>query len=96
MRIAVQPALQGRGLGKRLLDYLKQYAQESGADYLGVSYAMTPQLIAFWEQAGFQLARVGHRKDTASGSQSAVHIYPFTAAGQQLANQCTVQLTKPV
>lgn len=96
MRIAVQPALQGRGLGKRLLDYLKQYAQESGADYLGVSYAMTPQLITFWEQAGFQLARVGHRKDTASGSQSAVHIYPFTAAGQQLANQCTVQLTKPV
>ena len=96
MRIAVLPILQGRGLGRQLLQAILHYAQKQGADYMGVSYAQSPELTRFWQQAGFSLARVGHRKDTASGSQSAVQIYPFTTAGYHLQHQCTVQLTRPV
>ena len=96
MRIAVLPTLQGRGLGRQLLQAILHYAQKQGADYMGVSYAQSNELTRFWQQAGFSLARVGHRKDTASGSQSAVQIYPFTTAGYHLQHQCTVQLTRPV
>ena len=88
MRIAVQPSLQGQGLGKQLLEKLVSHAGNSGADYIGVSYAMTPELLRFWERAGFVLARVGHRKDTASGSRSAVQIRGLTAAGQRLCRLC--------
>lgn len=96
MRIAVHPRLQGQGLGSQLLEYLVKYAERSGADYIGVSYAMTPELLSFWERAGFVLMRVGHRRDTASGSYSAVQIRGLTAAGKALANQFTVQFTRPV
>ncbi|WP_245536598.1 tRNA(Met) cytidine acetyltransferase TmcA [Thiothrix nivea] len=84
MRIAVHPGLQGQGLGSKLLEHLVKYAESSGADYIGVSYAMTSALLRFWERAGFVLARVGHRKDTASGSYSAVQIRGLTAAGKGL------------
>ena len=84
MRIAVHPNLQGQGLGSQLLGHLVAYVESSGADYIGVSYALTPALLRFWEHAGFRLARVGHRKDTASGSHSAVQIRGLTAAGQAL------------
>lgn len=84
MRIAVHPSLQGQGFGSQLLGYLVEYAEGSGADYIGVSYAMTPELFSFWERAGFVLARIGHRRDTASGSHSAVQIRGLTAAGKQL------------
>lgn len=88
MRIAVHPHLQGQALGSQLLANLMQYAQSYGADYMGVSYAMTPALLRFWERAGFVLARVGHRKDTASGNRSAVQIRGLTVAGKALQRLC--------
>lgn len=90
MRIAVHPELQGQGLGTQLLECLVKYAEDSGADYIGVSYALTPALLRFWERAGFVLARIGHRKDSASGSRSAVQIRGLTAAGKVLADQLSV------
>ena len=74
MRIAVHPALQNKGVGAQLLEHLLAFAAQNGADYVGVSYAMTPELLRFWGRAGFVLARVGHRKDTASGSRSVVQV----------------------
>lgn len=88
MRMAVYPSLQGQGLGAQLLEHLRHYASHKGADYLGVSYAMTPALLRFWERAGFTLARVGHRQDAASGSRSAVQIFGLTDAGRQLCALC--------
>jgi tRNA(Met) cytidine acetyltransferase len=84
MRIAVHPALQNRGLGKQLLEHLLDFAAISDADYMGVSYAMTPELLRFWERAGFVLARVGFRKDTASGSRSAVQVKALSVKGKAL------------
>ncbi|WGZ95336.1 MAG: GNAT family N-acetyltransferase [Candidatus Thiothrix putei] len=88
MRIAVHPDWQNHGLGAQLLQYLLGFATRSEADYVGVSYAMTPPLLRFWERAGFVLARVGFRKDTASGSRSVVQIYGLTAAGKHLCALC--------
>ena len=84
MRIAVHPALQAQGLGSQLLQHLLAFAADHAADYVGVSYAMTPELRRFWERAGFVLARVGYRKDTASGSRSAVQVKALSAAAWQL------------
>ncbi len=78
MRIAVHPARQHQGLGTQLLEHLLAFAAQNAADYLGVSYAMTPELMRFWKRAGFLIARVGHRKDAASGSRSVVQVKALT------------------
>lgn len=84
MRIAVHPDIQERGLGKQLVQHLYEYAALKQADYLAVSYALSPELLRFWQQAGFIVARVGHRKDTASASRSAVQIRAISPAGEAL------------
>jgi tRNA(Met) cytidine acetyltransferase len=84
MRIAVHPTLQNGGLGAQLLQHLLGFAAQQQADYVGVSYAQTPELQRFWERAEFVLARVGHRQDTASGSHSVVQVKALSAAAQQL------------
>jgi len=84
MRIAVYPDWQNHGLGAHLLQHLLGFATRSGADYMGVSYAMTPPLLRFWERAGFVLARVGFRKDTASGSRSVVQVKALSATAALL------------
>ncbi|HMT92609.1 GNAT family N-acetyltransferase [uncultured Thiothrix sp.] len=84
MRIAVHPSLQGQGLGRRLVQALKTYASRQKVDYLAVSYALSPELLRFWQDAGFVLARIGYRKDTASASRSAVQIHALSTAGEAL------------
>lgn len=91
MRIAVHPDAQGKGLGSALLKYVKQYAQKKNADYVGVSYAATPLLPAFWERAGFRSVRLGYRKDKASGARSLMQVYPLTPSGETLAAQAHQQ-----
>ena len=83
MRIAVHPACQSQGFGSQLLEHLLGFASQNTADYLSVSYAYTPALQRFWDKAGLVVARVGLRKDTASGSHSVVQIKPLSARGQQ-------------
>lgn len=84
MRIAIHPDIQGLGLGQRLVQDLYQYAGLQMADYLAVSYALSPELLHFWQQSGFVLARIGHRRDTASASRSAVQIKAISTAGEAL------------
>lgn len=84
MRIAVHPSIQGQGLGRRLVQALKTYASLQTVDYLAVSYALSPELLRFWQALGFILARIGHRKDTASASRSAVQIHALSTAGVAL------------
>lgn len=94
MRIAVHPDIQERGLGNQLVQHLYEYAASKQADYLAVSYALSPALLYFWQQAGFMLVRVGHRKDTASASRSAVQIRAISPAGAALVE--TILLHSPV
>jgi tRNA(Met) cytidine acetyltransferase len=76
------------------VEHLKAYAALQKADYLAVSYAFSPELLHFWQQSGFSLARMGHRKDTATASRSAVQILAISSAGKQLVE--TVLMHSPV
>ncbi len=91
MRIAVAPAWQRQGLGHLLLAKLRDYARQKGADYLGVSYAMSPELSAFWQNMGFKSARLGYRKDKASGRRSLMQVLGLSARGIALMQQANRQ-----
>ena len=81
MRIAVHPNYQYQGVGQFLLVKLNEYTRQQQADYLGVSYALSPGLLAFWRKAGFASVRLGFRKDTASGSRSLMQVRGLSDKG---------------
>ena len=87
MRIAVHPALQGRGLGRRLLTAIKDQASVQGCDYLGVSFGATPELIRFWRHSDLQAVRLGLRAGASSSHQSVMFIQGLNPAGEALARQ---------
>lgn len=83
-RIAVHPAYRRQGLGLRLLQSVEQLARSDGKDVLAVSFGATPELLAFWRQAGFRFLRLGIRRDAASGTHTAMLGKPLTRAGAAL------------
>ena len=70
VRITVHPQLFGLGIGSQLMTHLKQFATESGLDYLSVSYAYSTSVYRFWQRNGFATVKAGYRLDASSGSHS--------------------------
>ncbi|WP_020558008.1 GNAT family N-acetyltransferase [Thiofilum flexile] len=87
MRIAVLDQYQGQGLGQYLVGYLIDYARQKQVDYMGVSYAATPELIRFWEQLGFALIRKGFKRDRASGAYAAVQVLTLNTRAAEVLTQ---------
>ncbi|NBC11749.1 MAG: GNAT family N-acetyltransferase [Gammaproteobacteria bacterium] len=81
LRIAVHPAVQRRGLGRRLLADIASAGADEGADLLGASFGATPELIGFWRGCGLVPVHIGSRRNAASGAHAAVVLRALTAAG---------------
>ncbi|PIE00132.1 MAG: tRNA(Met) cytidine acetyltransferase [Thiothrix nivea] len=94
MRIAVHPALQRQGLGTQLLTEVIDYARHQQADYVGVSYALSPELLQFWQRVGFVSVRLGFRKDKASGARSLMQVCGLSEAGCELAQRAAEQFER--
>jgi len=84
LRIAVHPAAQGRGRGRRLVQAVVEDAARRAADYVGSSFGVTPGLLHFWQRCGFRGVRLGLARDAASGAPSAMVLRPLSAAGKTL------------
>jgi len=81
-RLAVSQSLRREGIGRRLVDALREHSQ--GKDFLSVSFGYTAALWQFWQCCGFQLVRIGTQREASSGCYAAMAILPLTAAGHQL------------
>ncbi|MET0026073.1 MAG: GNAT family N-acetyltransferase [Candidatus Thiodiazotropha sp.] len=84
MRIAVHPAVQGRGLGRRMLKVIETRARELAFDYLGVSCGATPGLIRFWQHNQLLPVRLGVRSGASSSVPSAMFLRGLNVAGDSL------------
>lgn len=76
MRIAIHPELHGLGLGSYFLSQIECISATLKADFIGSSFGGNKSLLAFWQKAGFDLARIGFSKDKASGEHSCLVIKP--------------------
>ncbi|MCU7881500.1 MAG: GNAT family N-acetyltransferase [Candidatus Thiodiazotropha sp. (ex Lucinoma aequizonata)] len=94
MRIAVHPAVQGKGLGSQLVEAVKQHASDQGFDYLGTSFGATPELIKFWRATGLHVVRLGLHAGASSSKQSVMLIQPLTPAGEQLCMEAKAQFAR--
>lgn len=84
-RIAITPALQNQGIGKRLIsEFILQISQQKQplVDFVSVSFGMTESLLHFWQQCGFQLVQITPTKEASSGYPSAMMLYPLTEQGK--------------
>lgn len=53
-RLAVHPSYQGQGIGKRLLQFAEQYAQQAGGTSIRLDvYAGNPSAVGMYRRAGY-------------------------------------------
>ncbi|MBU2710409.1 tRNA(Met) cytidine acetyltransferase TmcA [Zooshikella harenae] len=77
MRIAVHPDWQRIGVGQQLVKKTYLYAQQAQFDFLGTSFGLTGDVLAFWLRCGLSPVRWGLSSDAASGVFSAVMLRPL-------------------
>ncbi|WEM44876.1 GNAT family N-acetyltransferase (plasmid) [Photobacterium sp. DA100] len=82
LRIAVHPDCQQQGIGLQLLSCVRQWGQ-TRYDFLGTSFGYVPELLGFWQQAGYQAVRLGLQKDASSGYPSLLCVQPFGISSQR-------------
>ncbi len=70
MRIAIHPAVQGRGLGSKLVRHITEHTDTSRFDCIGTSFGVTTDLFRFWQNLDFVPARLGITREHSSGSYS--------------------------
>lgn len=87
MRIATHGAVRSRGLGSRLLSEIEDSV--SDADWLGVGYGATPELVEFWRANGYAPVHLSTTRNQRSGEHSVVMLRPRSRAGEQLLSRHT-------
>jgi tRNA(Met) cytidine acetyltransferase len=67
-RIAVRPEHQGQNIGSSMLACLHEQRTQLAIDGFSSSFGINKRLENFWRKNNYALIKVGHRKDTSSGS----------------------------
>lgn len=70
IRIAVNPSLQRKGLGRQLLHTMQANFKARGFDFISTSFGLTESLKHFWLANGFVPARLGVKPEAATGELS--------------------------
>ena len=94
VRLAVHPALQGRGLGRRLLQEIEAQARAAGLDLLGSSFGATSDLLRFWAACGLHPVHLGTSRNAASGVHAAVVLRPLSPTGEDLARRASARFRR--
>jgi len=78
LRIAVHPAVRGRGIGSRILNTMREAAQLEGLSWFGTSFGATHDLFRFWRRLGLVPLRLGVTREAASGTHSLMMVAPLS------------------
>lgn len=84
LRIAIHPALQRRGLATALIQKVSEVGESQQFDVLGTSFAADLDVMSFWREVGFEVVRLGVKRDEVSGQHSVTLLRPFSALGTEL------------
>lgn len=89
VRIAVQPEVQGKGIGSKLLSMVCESECLRNVDFVGSSFGATEPLVNFWRQQGFTMCRLGTKRDSISGEYSAIVLLAKTQRASSLQSVLT-------
>lgn len=91
MRIVVHPELQNKGIGTKLLDFINENEKKQGHDIIGTSFGMTKSLLNFWQQSGFDVVRIGFKREQTSGEHAAVMTVGLTDKGNDVYQEASTR-----
>lgn len=94
MRIAVGASHRRQKVGLMLLEAQKQQAISLEMDFLSVSFGLTPELLSFWQKAGYRLIRVGSHLEASSGCYTAMAILPLSTPAKRLCERAEQLLSR--
>jgi tRNA(Met) cytidine acetyltransferase len=77
-RIAIDPEHQRKGFGKQLIQYVEQQAKQQHIKFLTTSFGCNTDMIKFWYNSEFTLAKLSAKPEVSSGEHSAICIKPLT------------------
>lgn len=78
VRLAVHPGIRRSGLGSVLIEHLAIEAERRGMDWLGASFGVTKELMAFWRHNRMPPLRVGITREASSGTRSVLVLRPLS------------------
>ena len=92
-RIVIHPSLQRQGLGRRLL---QEFCDDPahGSSLVGTQFALSPDLVDFWRDAGFVPVRVGSRRSRFAGEVSGLFLKSLDTAGDAVVSRATTGFRK--
>ncbi|EKT63611.1 tRNA(Met) cytidine acetyltransferase TmcA [Providencia burhodogranariea] len=94
MRIAVGAAHRRQKAGLQLLEAQKQQAASLEMDFVSVSFGLTPELLRFWQKAGYRLIRVGSHLEASSGCYTGMAILPLSVQAKRLCERAEQLLSR--
>jgi tRNA(Met) cytidine acetyltransferase len=94
VRIAVHPAQQRRGIGRRLLVAARAWAVSERLDGLGCAFGSASDLLAFWTAQGLEPVRLGLRIDPASAAHALMMLDGLSAGGRSLATAAVARFRR--
>ncbi|ABM80471.1 GNAT family N-acetyltransferase [Hyperthermus butylicus] len=83
VRIAVHPELQRRGLGRKLLSAVEDWARGKGVDIVAALFGRH-DVIGFWVKTGYTLFYVSPRYNKATGEKNLGFAKPLTPKGAEV------------
>ncbi len=84
VRIAVHPQLQRQQIGSRMLQGLREHAQERQVDFLGSSFGATSELLGFWRNNDYLPVRLGFRREASGGAHSVLMLQGISNPGKDV------------
>lgn len=76
VRIATHPAVQGKGVGSRMLEELYRECVERGYDWLGSGFGVNYELLKFWLKNGFYPLHMSPDRNPVSGEYTVLVLKP--------------------
>lgn len=77
VRIAVAPSEHSKGIGSQLISHCEQQLA-STCHWFGASFGANATLLKFWQNAGFDLLKLGFAQDKATAEHAALMVKPLT------------------
>lgn len=94
VRIAVADSCRRCGIGEALLGEVRKAAMSQQVDLLGAAFALTADLLAFWDTLGFLPVRVGTQLDPISGSYATLVLCPLSTPATTACSRWRVQFAR--
>ena len=83
-RIAIHQGHQREGLGNQLINYVGQQAKLQNIHFLTASFGCNGDILRFWQQNKFSLAKLSAKPEVSSGEHSGICIKPLTNEATQI------------